>query len=422
MPAVPTLERTASGAGSVLALDGYRRLLISAAAVVLGVMGQAVARGWVARDLTGTNAGIGGVLLVFGIALLLATPWGGVAADRFPKRTVLLISVGALTVSSLLLGLVVLADVVAYWQLLVAGAIQATAFAFYLPARIAFITELVAAEQIGAAVVLSQTAQEAGRVVGPAAAGVLIGVSWCGTSGIFFLAGGVMFAAGLVLFGLPPGSPRHRVEVRSPVAELVDGFRYVRSHASIGLIAVTTIAVVVFGFPYLAFLPALADDRFAVGAGGYGIMSGAAGLGAVVAGLLAPRVRWIAARPWAVIAISGAALGVALAALGVAESYPVALVVLAVVGAAALVFQTTSQSLLLSLSDLEYHGRLQSLVVLGFSGFGLAALPLGLLADAWSLRAVLVAMGGVVIAVSAVFAVVRRGQRRVRLDHAGEVV
>ena len=79
---------------------GYRRLLYSAAAVIFGVMGQAVARGWLARDLTGSNTGLGGVMLAFGIAMLVATPWGGVAADRFPKRTVLLVAVSLLMVSS----------------------------------------------------------------------------------------------------------------------------------------------------------------------------------------------------------------------------------------------------------------------------------------------------------------------------------
>jgi len=404
----------------VLALDGYRRLFVSAAAVIFGVMGQAVARGWLARDLTGTNAGLGGVMLVFGVALLLATPWGGVAADRFPKRTVLLVSVGALMISSLLLGLAVVAGAVAYWQLLAAGAVQATAFAFYLPARIAFITELVSAEQIAQAVVLSQTAQEAMRVVGPALAGVLIGVSWCGTGGIFLVAAATSLFAGVVLLGLPPGPPRRRID-RSPLAEMADGLDYVRGRAPIALVALTTIGVVVVGFPYLTFLPALADDRFDVGAGGYGVMSGVAGLGAVVAGLLTPRSTWMAARPWRVIALSGVALGIALAALGIAGAYPVALAVLAFVGAAGLVFQTTTQSLLLSLSDIEYHGRLQSLVVLGFSGFGLAALPLGLLADAVSLDAVLIGMGVIVVVISAAFAAARSRQGT-HLDRAAELV
>ena len=75
-------------------------------------------------------------------------------------------------------------------MLLVASAVQAAAFAFYLPARIAFIAELVEPDQIGEAVVLSQTAQEAMRVIAPALAGVLIGVSWFGVGGVFLLAAG----------------------------------------------------------------------------------------------------------------------------------------------------------------------------------------------------------------------------------------
>ena len=75
-------------------------------------------------------------------------------------------------------------------------------------------------------------------------------------------------------------------------------------------------------------------------------------------------------------------------------------------------FQTTTQSQMLALSDIDYHGRMQSMVVLGFSGFGLAALPLGLLADAVTLEVTLAAMGIVVLAVSAGFAWKRRQHRR----------
>ena len=108
-------------------------------------------------------------------------------------------------------------------------------------------------------------------------------------------------------------------------------------------------------------------------------------------------------------------LRVALVALGVANSYPLALLALAVVGASGLVFQTTTQSLLLRVSALEYHGRLQSLVILGFSGFGLMALPLGLLADSVSLRIALATMGTAVLAITARFAAVH-DRRRARVE------
>ncbi|MET0324980.1 MAG: MFS transporter [Ilumatobacteraceae bacterium] len=396
---------------SVLESAGYRRLLYSSSFVIFGVMGQAVGRGWLAKDLTGSNAGLGGVMLAFGFSMLLATPWGGVAADRFPKRTVLLVAVLMLVASSLLVGLAVVTDSIEYWMLLLASAGQAAAFALYLPARIAFIVEVVEPDEIGEAVTLSQTAQEAMRVIAPALAGVLIGVSWFGVGGVFLLAAGTSVLSALVLLGMPPGDPR-AASTRSPIAEMVDAFRYVRSRQSLGLVALTTIGVVVIAFPYLTFMPTLADERYDVGAGGYGLMAGVAGLGAVAAGLVVPRVRWSVQRPWGTIALSGAALGVALVALALAAWFWTALLALVAIGASGLVFQTTTQSQMLALSDVDYHGRMQSMVVLGFSGFGLAALPLGLLADALTLEVTLALMGVAVLIVSGAFALKRAQHRR----------
>ena len=193
---------------------------------------------------------------------------------------------------------------------------------------------------------------------------------------------------------------------------MVDAFQYVRSRRGLGLVALTTIGVVVVGFPYLTFLPTLADERYGVGAGGYGVMAGVAGLGAVSAGIVVPRTNWIVQRPWRTIGAAGTVLGVSLIALAAAEWYWTALVALVAVGAGGLVFQTTTQSLMLSLSDVDYHGRMQSMVVLGFSGFGLAALPLGLLADAITLEVTLALMGLTVLAVTAAFAIRRRRHRR----------
>lgn len=374
-------------------------------------MGQAVARGWLAKELTGSNAGLGGVMLAFGGSMLLATPWGGVAADRFPKRTVLIAAVFMLTASSLAVGVAVVADSIHYWMLVVASMVQAAAFALYLPARIAFIAELVEAEQIGPAVLLGQTVQEGMRVVAPALAGVLIGASWFGVGGVFLLAAGTSSLAAAALVGLPSGAPRS-LPTRSPIAEMVDAFRYVRSRPGLGLVALTSIGVIVVGFPYLTFLPTLADERYHVGAGGYGVMAGIAGLGAVSAGVLVPRFGWTVRWPWRTTAVSGGALGVSLIGVAVAAWFWLALIALVAVGASGLVFQTTTQSQMLALSDIDYHGRMQSMVVLGFSGFGLAALPLGLLADAVTLEVTLAAMGVVVLGVSAGFVVKRRQHRR----------
>lgn len=391
---------------------GYRRLFISAMIVIFGTMGQAVARSWLARELTGSNAGLGGVLLTFGVCMLLATPWGGVAADRLPKRTVLLGATGALLVSSAGMGIAVVTDREAYWMLMVASGIQGAAFAMYLPSRISAIAELVEPSEIPSAVVLSQTSQEAMRVLAPALAGLLIGATWFGVGGLFLLAAGLCLVSLLLVARLPhqPIDPAARHERRSPLAEITDAVRYVRSSPGLSLIAVTTVGVVMIGFPYMTFLPTLADEEFGVGAGGYGVMFAATGLGAVGAGLASGRMH-VMQRPWRSVAISGSLFSAGLIAFGLAPIFPLALVALALIGASGLVFQTTTQALLLALSDFEYHGRLQSLVVLGFSGFALMALPVGLLADAVTERITLIGMGLAVLGVITRFVLARRGRR-----------
>lgn len=404
------------GPWSALENRPYRILFLSAAIVIFGVMGQAVARGWLARELTGSNAGLGGVMMAFGAAMLVATPIGGVTADRYDKRSVMFAAVSVLMITSVLLGVAVVADVAAYWMLLLASAAQAASFAFYLPARIAFISEVIDGDLLKNAIVLAQMSSETMRVVAPALAGLLVGVTWFGVGGVFLAAGVASAAAGAMLFQLPRAAPRGPTGT-SPLAELVDAARFVRATPDVSLVGLLTIGVVMIGFPYLTFLPALADGRFDVGAGGYGLMSAAAGLGAFCAGTV-DAFKNRGHRPRRLIVAAGVAFGATLVALGLVPSYPLALLALFFVGGTALVFQTSAQTLMLRLSPLEYHGRLQGMVILGFSGFGLAALPLGVLADAAGLGATLAAMGTTIIALNGWFAIVRRRHVRRRPEVA----
>jgi predicted MFS family arabinose efflux permease len=394
---------------ATLSVAPYRVLLYSATVVVFGVMGQAVARGWLARELTGNNTGLGVVMLAFGASMLLATPFGGVAADRYPKRLVLAASVVALMTTSFAIGVAVVADALDFWMLVVASAAQAIAFAFYLPARITLISEVVPPHLLQNAIVIAQMSHESARVVAPALAGALISVSWFGSGGVFLASGVVSLLAALLVLRLPRPA-RRESNGQSPLAELIDAAAYLRSDRAVGAIALLTVGVVMVGYPYLTFLPTLADDRFDVGASGFGVMSGAAGLGAFAAGWIVT-TRNRGTRPGTTIVASAGAFGISLIALGLANSYALALVALVAVGASGLVFQTSTQALMLRLAPLEYHGRLQSMVILGVSGFGLAALPLGLLADAITLRWTFAGMGFATVLITLWFASVRHRQR-----------
>ncbi|MGY1710593.1 MFS transporter [Geodermatophilus sp. SYSU D00758] len=411
--AVPA-EPPPLGALGLLRTGGYLVLYLNAAAIFLGVMGQAIARSWLAYRLTGSNAALGGVLLSFGVALLIATPWGGVAADRLPKRLVLQLSVLVLAGSSAWIGVAVLADVVQYWMLLVAGVLQAIGFALFNPARMAFLSELVPRGSVPQAVSLLLVNTEASRVVGPALAGVVIGAAAWGTAAVFLASAGLA-AVGLLLTGaLPPGRRRGEPSDRSPLGELVDGVRYVRRHPTLGALVLCGIGVTMLGMPYLAFMPTIAADLFGLGSAGYGVLSATSAVGGVAAGLLMGR-RTSRSRETRVLVVSGVVFGLALVALAFVPSAALAVVALLLVGAGMLAFQTTNQSQLLALSDLEYQGRVQGLVMLSFGAFGIAALPLGLLADAVGLRWTLLGMGAGVVLVVLLFAL--RSRRRVAAAH-----
>jgi MFS family permease len=395
------------GALGILRIGGFLVLYLNATAVFLGVMAQAIARSWLAFQLTGSNAALGGVLLSFGVALLVATPWGGVAADRLPKRLVLQASVAVLALSSAWIGLAVVFDVIQYWMLLGAGVLQAVGFALFNPARMAFLAELVPRGSVPQAVSLLLVNAEVNRVVGPALAGVVIGaVSW-GTEAVFLASAGLA-AIGVLLTGaLPPGRRRGEPSDRSPLGELADGVRYVRRHDRLGPLLWCGIGVTMVGLPYLAFMPTISSELFDLGSAGYGVLSATSAVGGVAAGLLLGR-RSSRARETRVFIVSGVLFGLALCALAVSPNAVVAVVVLFLVGAAMLAFQTTNQSMLIALSDMEYHGRVQGLIMLSYGAFGIAALPLGLLADVVGLRWTLTGMGVGVVLFVALFALSSR--------------
>jgi MFS family permease len=403
----PTAPPPPLGALGILRIGGFLVLYLNAAAVFIGVMAQAIARSWLAFQLTGSNAALGGVLLSFGVALLVATPWGGVAADRLPKRLVLQTSVLLLATSSAWIGLAVLFDVIAYWMLLGAGVLQAVGFALFNPARMAFLAELVPRGSVPQAVSLLLVNTEVSRVVGPALAGVVIGAVAWGTEAIF-LASAVLATLGVLLTGaLPPGRRRGEPSDRSPLGELADGVRYVRRHPELSALTWCGIGVTMCGMPYLAFMPTISSDLYGLGSVGYGVLSATSAVGGVTAGLLLGR-RSSRTGETRVFAISGALFGLSICGLAVAPNAYVAVVVLLLLGGSMLAFQTTNQSQLLALSDMEYHGRVQGLIMLSFGAFGIAALPLGLLADVAGLRVTLAGMGAGVLLFVLLFVLVSR--------------
>ena len=386
---------------AALSNPDFRTLWIGSVLTFTGVQMQFFLRGILAWDLTGRNDALGFVFFVFGGALLVATPLGGVASDRLPKRGVMLISQFGIIVSATGMAVAVLTDVVAYWMLLVSAAIQGIAFGFFGPARVAMASELVGRENLGNALSLQSLAMNGTRVFAPSIAGALAGWSLFGIGPTYLIAAGFAFLSWVSTTRLP-NPPAALSGAAQPFADIADGVRYVKDHPPIRNIVLATFAVLMFAFSYVSFIPALVEGEFGLEDEHVGIFTSSSSVGALIAGV------WVAGladspRAQSIMTIAGVFFGLMVIGLGVAPVFLVAAVIAVLAGAGTTTFQTLSNTLALGQASAEFQGRVQSIMQLGFAGFGLTALPLGILAEQIGLRTTLVIMGSIAAAAVSIY-------------------
>jgi len=361
---------------AALANERFRLLWFGTLFSFLGMQMQIIARGYLAYDLTGKNGALGGVMLAFGVPQLVLSLWGGVIADRLPKRNVLVAAQALVASNSAWIAAMIATGHIAYWMLVVAGVVQGVGFAFIGPARQAFISDLVGRDTIGNAVVLQQMSMNGTRVIGPSLAGFFIAVPFIGLAGVYALTTVGFFIAMLTMLRLPRGDPAPGARDRSPLADLRDGLRYVRRKPAVLQLILVSFAVVMLGFPYQSFLPSVAASVYDVGSTGLGALSSAAAVGAVVATVV---VAALADHPraWYFQPLAGIGFGGALVVLGLMDRFEAGLLTMLFVGGLAAAFQSLNNSLTMTLTDHEYHGRVQSMTMMSWGTFAIAVLPTG---------------------------------------------
>jgi MFS family permease len=388
-------DPSGSGRFAALAIPDYRRLWWGGIFVFLASQTQQVARGWLAYELTGNNKGLGGVIFGFGVSSLIAVPASGVIADRFPKRTILVIAQSVMGLAALGIAIAVATDTVAYWMLIAASVVQGSGMAMLGPARLAMTADLVARDSLTNAIFLSNASIQSTRVIGPTLAGTLIAIKAFGIAGVYFVGAGLSLLSVVLAFGLPPGLPRGS-SGRTPFGDLADGITYVRRRPELQRLLVVGVLVVMFGFPHVTFLPGLIQDTYELDAWALGVLTASAAVGAVAASLFLANVDQNKLSPlqfWA-----GLSFAVSLVVFAAVPQYWGGVAVMVIVGGSSSAFQAMNNSQALVIADVEYHGRVQSLIMLAFTGFGLMALPLGLAADAYGIRETMAAMGIAVLA------------------------
>ncbi len=410
----PSQTSTSGGAFASLRNPDYRILWWGGLFSFISVQMQFLLRGILAWELTEREGALGLTYLVFGLSMLVSTPLGGVATDRFSKRTIIVLAQGAIMVAAAGMGLAVLTGIVEFWMLLVAAVIQGTAFGFFGPARTAMSAELVGKENLGNAIALSLLSMNGTRIFAPSLAGVLAGVAFVGIGGAYVVAAVASLVSFVYLLRVPAGR-KAEPSGRAPLAELVDGVRYVMQRPKLRRLMLSSFIIVMFGFNYVAFYAAMIEGVFGLGEEWVGFVSSASAIGAVIASIpLASRADSPKAKT--AMSIGGLCFGLGVIAFGNAPTVIEAMFAIAFVGAATTTYQTLSNTIALAMAEDAFQGRIQSLMQLSFAGFGLAAAPLGLLAEQIGLRNVITIMGVITVAAAVAYVVAEGGFRSMNAD------
>lgn len=269
-----------------LTSDGNYRLFWTGQGLSwLGSVVQSVAQGWLVWSLTGSPAQLALTAVMLSLPVLIFGLMGGLSADRFDRRTLLIVTQVGSIVPSLLLGVLAVRGEATASAIMALAFFQGALNAFDVPARQALLAELVTREQLGQAVACNAVSFNATRLLGPAAAGCLIasfGAAPCFfINALSFLAGGVTLLFVRVPYrrGEDPVPPRPMV-----VAEMREGVRFVLMHREITQLLTSVLLVSLLAIPFVPLLPVFADS-FAAGPRGLGTMSSSLGGGSLLAAL-----------------------------------------------------------------------------------------------------------------------------------------
>src|SRR3954465_11085819 len=344
------------------------RIFASANLVSLtGTWMQRIGQDWLALQLSNDSGVVLGLLtaLQFGPSLLLSM-YGGVLADRYAKRRVLVITQALMGVLALILAILVATGGVALWHVFVLALGLGAVSAVDAPVRQAFVSEMVGPALLANAVGLNSTIFNGARLVGPSIAGLPIGASGGEPAPAFFVtAGSFAFTIAALAWmraeELSPSPPVARAK-----GQLRAGVAYTWAHPDLVLAMALAFVIGTFGFNYQVTIALMAREVFDLGAEAFGLLSTAFAVGSLTGALLSTRR---SARPrQRFLVISAVVFGLLTVVSGFMPTYATFAAMLVPTGASALIFSVATNSFVQLGAVPQMRGRVMALYFMCFMG------------------------------------------------------
>lgn len=391
-----------------LSIRNYRLFAIGQGISLSGTWMQSVAQGLLVLKLTGSGTQLGLVIALQSIPVLFLGPWGGVIADRFPKRRILYATQGSACALGLSVGVLVVEDWIELWMLFITATLLGLIKVFDNPTRQTFVREMVGNDLLANAVSLNSTEMNLARVIGPTIAGALVATVGLGAC---FLIDGLSYGVVVVMLAMMRASDLlPTAAVPAAKGQLMAGLRYVRATPAVRNVLVMMAIVGMFTYEFSVVLPLFAEFTFNSNAGGYAALTAAMGAGAVVGGLYTASRRRSSLR---MLVASSFLFGLSVLLVALAPSLIVATVLMLVVGFFSINFTSLGNVTLQFESSPEMQGRVMALWSVAFLGTTPVGGPImGYLGEHAGARWALLVGGLAAIAAAGIgLAAARRGEQ-----------
>ena len=358
-----TVSSVANRTFAALKVRNYRLYFISQIISFSGTWMQSVALAWLVLQLTGSGTALGTVLAMQFLPTLLLAPYGGLIADRFEKRKLIIATQSAAGLLALALGIVTLTGVVELWMVYLLAAGFGSVTALDNPSRQTFVMEMVGPEGISNAVTLNSVVVNAARAIGPAVSGVIIATQGVGECFVF---NAISYLAVIIAMFFIRTDELYVTERRPRAPRQVrEGFHYVRQTPVLRTTLLMLAVIGMFTYEFSTTLPMMSDFVFESGAGGLAAMTTLMGIGAVIGGLI------VAAAPAPSplrLTIVAPAFGASVLLAAVMPTVVLFYVTMPLVGALSTATIATSNTTLQLNSDPQLRGRVMSLFSMALIG------------------------------------------------------
>ena len=355
----------ANGRFSALYSRDFRLFFIGQVISFSGTWMHSTAQGWLVYSLTKSPLYLGLISAVGSLPVLLFALVGGVFADRFEKRGLLIFTQALLIIPALMIGILSSAGVIKVWHVMALVGMMGVVNAFDLPARQSFLIEMVERGNLLNAVALNSAAFNAGRIIGPFLAGMAI--AYIGLSACFYL-NALSFVPVIAALYVMRARSTVRTGGLSISSDFLSGLRFVKAEPEILRPMLVVAIFSLFGIPFITLLPVYAGDILNVGAKGLGFLASAAGAGAFISAALIAFKGDVAGKE-RIMRVSAIVFPAALIVFSRSESFGLSLAMLFICGLSLVGFLAVANSAIQLKTPDELRGRVMSVYTLVFLGF-----------------------------------------------------